>query len=214
MTVIRLLSRSALLIVGLSAFSCAPKAPPLSGVEARPALPRLEIPSGHSRVVFDWRYEDPDLRTGGEGAVRTASPDSARMDLFLEGGLGTAVAILIGDTLRAPGPDAVRRLVPPAPLLWAALGRLAVPAAQDTSARLDGDTLRVDIGRGDVWRVTVARGVLVRLERIAGGRITQSVRRADDTHVRYYDATGRRTLALTVTRVDHNVDLDASIWSF
>ena len=200
--------------VALMAFACAPKAPPLRGIEARPALPALSILPGHSRLVFDWRYEDPDIRTHGDGALRTAYPDSARVDLFLEGGMGTAVAILVGDTLRAPGPDAVRRLIPPAPLLWAALGKLAVPPAADTSARLDGDTLRVEIGRGNVWRLTVARGVLSRLERIEGGRIVQSVRRADDTHVRYYDATVRRTLELTITRVDHSVELDASIWSF
>lgn len=146
--------------------------------------------------------------------MRTASPDSARLDLFLEGGLGTAVAVLIGDTLRAPGPDAVRRMIPPPPLLWAALGRLAVPAAVDTAARLDGDTLRIDIGRGTVWRVTVVRSGLARLERIEEGRIVQSVRRADDSHVRYYDAKARRTLELSITRVDHNAQLDASIWSF
>ena len=211
---LRTVAESSALVIALAAFSCAPKAPPLRGTEARPALPPLVIPSGHSRLVFDWRYEDPDLRTRGEGAVRLASPDSARLDLFLEGGLGTAVAILIGDTLRAPGPAAVRRLIPPAPLLWAALGRLAVPAATDTSARLDGDTLRIDIGRGRVWRVIVARGALARLERIDDGRIVQSVRRADANHVRYYDATSRRTLDLTITRVDHDTDLDVSIWSF
>jgi hypothetical protein len=199
--------------VSVMAFACAPKAPPLRGITARPALPELSILPGHSRLVFDWRYEDPDIRTRGDGAARTAAPDSARVDLFLERGLGTAIAVLIGDTLHAPGPNAVKRLIPPAPLLWAALGRLAVPPAADTSARLDGDTLRVDIGRGDMWRVTIAGGKLVRLERINGGRIVQSVHRADDQHMRYYDATARRTLELTVTRVDRNADLDASIWS-
>jgi hypothetical protein len=199
--------------VSVMAFACAPKAPPLRGIAAQPALPELSILPGHSRLVFDWRYEDPDIHAHGDGAARTASPDSARVDLFLEGGLGTAVAVLIDDTLRAPGPDAVRRMIPPAPLLWAALGRLAVPPAADTSARLDGDTLRVDIGRGNVWRVTVADGALVRLERIDGGRIVQSVRRADDKHVRYYDATARRSLELTVTRIDRNADVDASIWT-
>ena len=199
--------------MSVMAFACAPKAPPLRGITTRPALPELSILPGHSRLVFDWRYEDADIRTRGDGAARTAAPDSARVDLFLEGGLGTAVAVLIGDTLRAPGPNAVKRLIPPAPLLWAALGRLAVPPAADTSARLDGDTLRVDIGRGDIWRVTIAGGKLVRLERIDGGRIVQSVHRADEQHVRYYDATARRTLELTVTRVDRNADLDASIWS-
>ena len=198
----------------MAGFSCAPKAPPLVGVETRPTLPVLDILAGHTRIVFDWRYEDADIHTRGDGAVRTAAPDSARLDLFLEGGMGTAVAVLIGDTLHAPGPDAVRKLIPPPPLLWAALGRLAVPPAADTTARLDGDTLRIDIGRGNVWRVTVVKSGLARLERIEGGRIVQSVRRADDSHVRYYDATARRTLELTITRVDHNAELDASIWSF
>jgi hypothetical protein len=121
--------------------------------------------------------------------------------------------VLIGDDLRAPGPNAIRRMIPPAPLLWAALGRLAVPPAADTTARLDGDTLRIDIGKGSVWRVTVAGGTLRRLERIEDGRIVQSVHRADDQHVRYYDASARRSLEFTVTSVDHNVEFDASIWS-
>ena len=211
----RLFWRTSPFVAALSvmAFACAPKAPPLRGVTARPALPELSILPAHSRLVFDWKYEDPDIHARGDGAARTAFPDSARVDLFLEGGLGTAVAVLIGDTLRAPGPDAVKRMIPPAPLLWAALGRLAVPPAADTSARLDGDTLRADIGRDKVWRVTIASGALVRLERIDGGRIVQSVRRADDNHVRYYDATARRSLELTITRVDRNADVDASIWS-
>jgi hypothetical protein len=67
------------------AFACAPKAPPLRGITAQPALPELSIPTGHSRLVFDWKYEDPDIRAHGDGAARTAFPDSARVDLFLEG---------------------------------------------------------------------------------------------------------------------------------
>jgi hypothetical protein len=105
-------------------------------------------------------------------------------------------------------------MIPPPPLLWAALGRLAVPPAADTTARLDGDTLRADIGRGNVWRVTVAGGSLRRLERIDDGRIVQSVVRADDRHVRYFDAASRRSLELVITSVDSTVDFDASIWSF
>ena len=203
--------RAATLMLLLAA--CVPKAPPLVGAPAPAVVPRLELPPGHTRFVFDWSYEDPDMQGRGDGAIRAAAPDSARLDLFLAGGLGGAVAVLIGDELRAPGPDAVRRMVPPAPLRWAALGRLAVPPAADTVARQDGDTLRIDIGRGSVWRVTVAGGSLRRLERIDDGRIVQSVRRADDRHVRYYDASARRSLEFTITSVDQNVGFDASIWS-
>ena len=195
------------------AASCVPKAPPLTGTPTRVPLPSLEVPPGHTRWVFDWSYEDPDIQARGEGALRVASPDSARVDLFLGGGLGSAAAVLIGNELRAPGPDMVRRLVPPPPMLWAAVGRLAVPALPDTNARLEGDTLRADVGRGEIWRVTVAGGRLRRLERITDGRIIQSVDRRDETHVRYYDATGRRSLDLTVKRVDTNLAFDASIWT-
>lgn len=205
---------ASLLSLSLLGAACVPKAPPLVGTPAPAVVPRLDLPPGHTRYVFDWKYEDPDMRGQGDGAIRAAAPDSARLDLFIAGGLGGATAILVGDELRAPGPDAVKRMVPPAPLLWAALGRLAVPPAADTVARLDGDTLRVDIGRGSVWRVTIAAGALRRLERIDDGRIVQSVRRADDQHVRYYDAAARRSLEFTITSVDHNTGFDASIWSF
>ena len=193
---------------------CVPKAHALPGVPTPASLPPIEIPRGHTRYVFDWKYEDPDIHASGDGALRAAWPDSARLDLFIGGGMGAGGAVLIGDQLRAPGPDALRRMIPPPPLLWAALGRLAVPPAADTTARLDGDTLRADIGRGDVWRVTIANGALRRLERIRDGRIIQSVVRADDRHVRYFDAASRRSLELVITSVDSNVDFDASIWSF
>lgn len=203
---------TALLVLPLVGAACVPKAPPLRGAPTPAVVPRLELPAGHTRFVFDWSYEDADMRGRGDGAIRAAAPDSARLDLFIAGNLG-ATAVLIGDQLRAPGPDAVRRMVPPPPLLWAALGRLAVPPAADTSARQDGDTLRVDIGRGSVWRATIAAGALRRLERIEDGRIVQSVRRADDRHVRYYDASARRSLDFTITSVDLDVAFDASIWS-
>jgi hypothetical protein len=194
--------------------SCIPKAHPLTGLPVAAKIPPIEIPTGHTRFVFDWKYEDADIHASGDGAIRAAYPDSARLDLFVAGGFGGATAVLIGDDLRAPGPSAVRRMIPPAPLLWAALGRLAVPPAADTVARLDGDTLRVDIGRGSVWRIAIAGGVLARVERIDDGHVVQSVVRADARHVRYSDASARRTLELVITSVDGNADFDASIWSF
>ena len=193
---------------------CVPKAHALPGIPTPASLPPIEIPRGHTRYVFDWKYEDPDIHASGDGALRTAYPDSARLDLFIGGGMGTGGAVLIGDQLYAPGPDGLRRVIPPPPLLWAALGRVAVPAAADTNGRLDGDTLRADIGRGNVWRVTIAGGALRRLERIDDGRSVQSVIRADDRHVRYFDAASRRSLELVITSVDSNADFDASIWSF
>jgi hypothetical protein len=203
--------------LALGAFTCVaciPKARPLAGVPTTAKIPAIEIPAGHTRFVFNWKYEDSDIHAAGDGAIRAAFPDSARLDLFVAGGFGGATAVLIGDELRAPGPNAIRRMIPPPPLLWAALGRLAGPAAADTTARLDGDTLRVDIGRGTVWRIAVVGGVLARVDRIDDGRVVQSVVRADARHVRYSDAAARRSLELEITSVDSNADFDASIWSF
>ncbi|MEX0908498.1 MAG: hypothetical protein WDZ58_01935 [Gemmatimonadaceae bacterium] len=86
------------------------------------ALPGSELAPGYRQVVFDWEFEQGDARMRGEGVVRIAPPDSARLDLFLGGGFGGGAAILVGDELRAPLVESARRLIPPAPMLWAALG--------------------------------------------------------------------------------------------
>ena len=58
----------------------------------------------------------------GEGVARIAPPDSARLDFFVNGE-GTGHALLIGDQIRLQsGQGAMRDFLPPAPLLWAALG--------------------------------------------------------------------------------------------
>jgi len=144
-----------------------------------------------------------------------AHPDSARVDFFLAGGLGSGTAVLIGAELRlAEGAGRlVRQLVPPAAMLWAALGRSAVPPAADTVARVDGDTLRADIGKPVVWRLTFARDTLRRVERVERGRIVESVSRLTDGRVQYRNAASRRRLSLTVTRSDYPGTFDASIWN-
>jgi hypothetical protein len=49
--------------------------------------------------------------------------------------------------LRTPNAELARRYIPPTPMMWASLGRLAIPALRDTVVRLDGDLLRADVGR-------------------------------------------------------------------
>jgi hypothetical protein len=97
-------------------------------------------------------------------------------------------------------------------LLWAALGRLAVPSATDTTARVDGELLRVDIGKPTNWRLTFRRDSLVRVERIRGGRIIEWVER-NGANVRYRSEEARRALSLTVKRVLEVPPFDASIWA-
>jgi hypothetical protein len=115
--------------------------------------------------------------------------------------------------LQTPGGDFVRRLIPPPALLWAALGRTALPPLPDTIVRVDGTTLRADIGRPVAWRLTYHGDTLVRAEHVENGRIQEWVERADSAHVRYRNEGARRSLALQITRVEHVTEFDASIWS-
>jgi hypothetical protein len=193
------------------AAGCAPRAAPLRGTIAPVRLPATELPPIHQKVVFHWTYSDRDVHMSGDGAARIAPPDSVRLDLFLGSGLGSGSAVLIGDDLRTAGDDEIRRYLPPVPLLWASLGRLSVPAAHDTSARTDGDTLRVDIGHEPRWRTTFVGRELRRLELIDGDRIRQWLtRRASEVH--YHHTQARRTLDLTITRVDTVPGFDETIW--
>jgi hypothetical protein len=204
--------RALVLCVAVIAIGCGPKAPPLRGAVTPMPLPRTELPAGYRRMIFRWTYADPDYRLQGEGVARIAPPDSVRLDLFLDGGLGAARAILIGNDLRLPEGDFAERLLPPAPLMWASLGRLSLPVTPDTAIRIDGDTLRADIGRDPVWRAAFVRGALRRLERIDGGRLREWVARDTSGTVRYEMPAARRTLGISVIRTEPLVGLDASIW--
>jgi len=198
----------------LFATACAPRLTPLTGAPVPvERLPRTAVSSGHHKIVFNWELDDREMSGRGEGAARIAAPDSARLDFFLAGGLGGA-AVLVGDSLRTPGGDMTRRLIPPPTLLWAALGRVALPNLPDTVIRVDGSTLRADIGRPVAWRLTFHGDTLARAERVAGGRVAEWVERTDASHIRYRDEGGRRSLQLTVTRTDEVPEFDASIWRF
>jgi hypothetical protein len=203
----------AVAVISLAA-GCAPRLKPMPGAPTPVALPRTTLPPGHRRIVFNWELEDPDLTARGEGAARIAPPDSARLDFFLAGGMGSGAAVLIDGILRLPSQaeDLSRRLVPPPPLLWAALGRLAIPEARDTVVRVDGETLRADIGTPVAWRVTFVRDTLRKLERVEGGRIIEWVERFAGGRVRYRHEVSHRRLDLLITRSDDVSAFDPTIW--
>ena len=199
----------------LLAAGCAPRLTPLPGTSVPAvALPRAELAPGSQRIVFRWELEDPDMVARGDGAARVTAPDSARLDFFLAGGLASGAAVLIGQELRVPSTAAAvsRRLVPPPPMLWATLGRLAVPVMRDTVVRVDGDTLRADIGAPIAWRVTFVRDTLRRIERVDGARVVEWVQRLPDGRLRYRHEVNRRQLDLTITRTDRISGFDSAIW--
>lgn len=193
--------------------ACTPRAAPLKGVLAPDrALPSIAIASGHRHFVFRWDYQEGDIAARGDGSIRTAAPDSARLDFFLGGGLGAGGAILIGDSLRTPHADLARRYIPPAPLMWAALGRLAIPPLADTVVRVDGELTRADIGRPLQWRVAIKGDTLVELDHVSDGKITESLTRGANGTLTFHVPGARRTLQLTIIREEPG-SFDASIWS-
>ncbi len=197
----------------LGAIACTPAAAPLRGVLAPDrSLPTLVLPDGHRHIVFKWEYEEGQIAARGDGAIRTAAPDSARLDFFLGGGLGAGAAVLIGDSLRTPHAELAKRYIPPAPMMWAALGRLAIPALPDTVVRIDGDLLRADVGRPVQWRVAIRGDTLVALEHISAGKITESLTRGPAGVLSYEAPGARRRLRLTIVR-NETGSFNASIWS-
>ncbi len=195
--------------------SCTPKLAPLANatpVPSREPLPTIELPKHSQRIVFSWRLEESELEVRGEGAARIAAPDSARIDLFVMGGLGSGAAWVIGDDMRLDAPEALRKVLPPPAFLWAALGRFAIPAGRDTLVARSDTGLTAEIGPTPRWRLAVRQGRVMRLERADGDRIVDRLERRGDGSLVYYHAPTRRQLTLTITRVDSVAPFDASIW--
>lgn len=205
--------------------ACAPRVVPLRGVPGEHAA--VPVPSWFDaphRLRVRWHYRDDTFAARGEGVVRLLPPDRARLDLFMANGYGSGMALLDGDSLFVPGIDAIGRFLPPPPLLWGALGRLALPATMDTVVRFDGDTVRADLSefaaagaRARVWRAHFAGRDVARLERIERRRVVEWMTRSRDTagavQVEYVHATGRRRLSLTVDEILTIPDgFDAAIW--
>lgn len=198
-----------LLLVGAAA--CPRPPAPLGGVPVAATFPDTRI-VGNRQMAFRWEFDEESIVARGDGMARITAPDSGRLDLFLDGGFGGGHAFIFGDTVIAPGGAIIRDMLPPPPLLWAAVGRLAVPPAPDTVAAVDGSHLRADIGHDPTWRVTFDGTRLARLERIAGGRVVEWVERAPDGTVRYAHPGDRRSLRITNTRITEVPPFDPSIW--
>ena len=203
----------AIAVMVLLAGACAPRVTPLQGAPAPDrTLPPIPLVGVHRHVVFRWDYEENSLMVHGEGAIRAAAPDSARVDLFLAGGVSAGHAVLIGDKLQGPNTDQVRKVLPPPPMMWATLGRLAIPPLPDTVLTVDGETMYADIGRPATWRVTVKGGRLMQLAHLSGGRIMEVVTRDNGGRL-LYEVPGRRKLWLGIVRDEEVPAFDDSIWT-
>src|SRR5512132_3824595 len=86
------------------------------------------IPPGHRLHRFKWLFQDERSSAGGRGSARIAPPDSLRFDVAGPFGSGAASAAVVGaEPLWAQPPDAVRKLVPNYPLMWAMFGVARLP---------------------------------------------------------------------------------------
>ena len=209
------LSLIACLSAALLGTGCAPRIHVLPGVEpVNATLPPFALPPTPEKMTFKWELNDNSIVARGDGVARLGPPDHARVDLFLAGGFGAAAAaVLVGDSLIVPPGANGLDMVPPAPLLWAALGRLALPPVPDTTIRVSSDTLRASLGKPVQWRITSVNGQLTRVERVAGDRIVEWVDRIPGKRVTY-QLSGRRSLVLDIEIQQPVAPFDASIWRF
>jgi len=193
----------------------APRLAPLQNatpVPSREPLPVIELARHSQRIVFSWRLQEAELEVRGEGAARISAPDSARVDLFVAGGLGSGAAWVIGDRMVLDAPDALRKVLPPPAFLWAALGRFTIPAGADTVVARTDSSLVAEIGPDPRWRLSLQGRRIIRLERAEGDRVVDRLERKPDGALVYFHAPTRRQLTLTITRMDSVAAFDASIW--
>jgi hypothetical protein len=91
------------------------------------------VPPQHRLHRFKWLFQDERSSAGGRGSARIAPPDSLRFDVAGPFGSGAAAAAVIGSRpLWAEPPDAVKKLVPNYPLMWALLGVARLPEPGDS----------------------------------------------------------------------------------
>ena len=131
------------------------------------------VPPENRLHRFKWLFQDERSSAGGRGSARIAPPDSLRFDVAGPFGSGAASAAVVGEQpLWAEPPDAVKKLVPNYPLMWAMFGVARLPEP--------GDSLR-GVSDGDVvaWQYAGPTDT-VSYVRTAGktGKLTAEVRHA------------------------------------
>jgi hypothetical protein len=129
-----------LLYLGWVAAGCRSEPGPLIPVGAQPASAAdvaawvaPTIPTDHQLYRFKWLFRDERGSAGGRGSVRIAPPDSLRFDVAGPFGSGAASAVVVGEqALWTDPPDAIARLVPNYPLMWAMFGVARLPTGDVT----------------------------------------------------------------------------------
>ena len=213
----------------LSSACLPPVVRPLRGRPSAETVPTARLPASPQQLRFRWQYTDRILTAAGDGVVRSLPPDSARLDFFLADGSAGGVALLLGDSLSAADGVMASDLLPSVPLLWAALGRLAIPSATSATVHRLGDTLFAEVPaplpKGGVvgaptapsaWRLAFVRDVMIRVEELVNRRVVASVERTRASTgqwvVHYVATRARRRLRLDVQDTFSVERFDDAIW--
>ena len=89
---------------------------------------RGTVPRDRRILRFKWLFFDGEASMGGRGSVRIAPPDSLRFDVAGPWGMGSAAAVVFGDSAAWVKPqDIIARLLPSYPLMWAMFGVARMP---------------------------------------------------------------------------------------
>ena len=115
-------------------------------------------PPEHRLHRFKWLFQDERSSAGGRGSARVAPPDSLRFDVAGPFGSGAASAAVIGDRpLWAEPPDAVKKLVPNYPLMWAMFGVARLPEPGDSLVGVSDGTVTAWRYAGDADTIEYVR---------------------------------------------------------
>jgi hypothetical protein len=121
--------------LGLVGTGCRAAPGPLLPMAAQPVTPEQvtewvesTVPSGHQLHRFKWLFQDERASAGGRGSARIAPLDSLRFDVAGPFGSGAGSAVVVGDrAVWMEPPDAVSKLIPNYPLMWAMFGIARAP---------------------------------------------------------------------------------------
>jgi hypothetical protein len=167
------------------------------------------VPAERRLHRFKWLFRDEKSSAGGRGSARIAPPDSMRFDVAGPFGSGAASAVVVGEQpVWVEPPDAIRKMVPDYPLMWAMFGVARLPT--------DGAALRgLADGRITAWQYAEGADT-TEYVRTTGSptKLVTEVRRAGEVIGRAettLDSTGAPLSSrLTVPSVPARLDLTFS----
>ncbi len=148
---LRLDGPALLAYLGLSIIACRREPGPVLPAAAAPVA-REQVDEWVGRTIpvesrlhrFKWLLVDERGSAGGRGSARVAPPDSLRFDAAGPFGSGTGSAVVIDQrAVWTEPPDAIAKLVPNFPLMWAMFGVAVPPEAGAALRGLTQDSLTI-----------------------------------------------------------------------